>query len=201
MKPVEIRHRDLSRQKILDQARKIFTKQGLAGLSMRALAKALGCSAGAIYKHFTNKEEILQALRQESWALANTRNGIPPAGLTAQEMLLESARGYLRFAAEYPEHYQLMFHAEDLPYGTPDEIRSHPQFAPVIAMVEQGVRGGGIVLPAGYDPAMLAFQMWITVHGAAMLHMSIMKSYGGEFDIFFDELLVAMIGMLTSPPK
>lgn len=168
---------------------------------MRALAHALGVTPGAIYKHFANKEEILQALREESWALANAGDANLPAGLNARELLVESARQYLRFAASHPDHYQLMFNTPDMPYGTPEEIRSHPQFAPVIAMVEQGARAGGIALPPGYDAAMLAFQMWITVHGAAMLRLTIMKKYGKEFDAFFDELLVAMIDMLTLSAK
>jgi AcrR family transcriptional regulator len=185
--------RDLSRRKILDKARKLFLEKGLAGLTMRKLAKALNYTPGAIYKHFDNKEEILQAIREESWAISGAMDAEMPPGLGARDMLVESGRQYLRFAAAYPEHYQLMFNSPDLPYGTPEEIRKNPQFAPVIAMVEQGVRSGEIRLPAGFDAAMLAFQMWITVHGAAMLRLTVMKAYGKEFDKFFDDLLVAMI--------
>jgi AcrR family transcriptional regulator len=185
--------RDLSRQKILEKARKLFVAKGLAGLSMRKLARELQYTPGAIYKHFDNKEEILQAIREESWALSNAMDADMPPGLGARDMLVESGRQYLRFAAAYPEHYQLMFNSPDLPYGPPEDIRKNPQFAPVIAMVEQGVRSGEILLPEGFDPAMLAFQMWITVHGAAMLRLTVMKAYGKEFDRFFDDLLVAMI--------
>jgi AcrR family transcriptional regulator len=185
--------RDLSRQKILDKARKLFVEKGLAGLSMRKLARELHYTPGAIYKHFENKEEILQAIREESWVLSNAMDADMPPGLGARDMLVESGRQYLRFAAAYPEHYQLMFNSPDLPYGTPEDIRKDPHFAPVIAMVEQGVRSGEILLPEGFDPVMLAFQMWITVHGAAMLRLTVMKMYGKEFDRFFDDLLVAMI--------
>jgi AcrR family transcriptional regulator len=55
--------RDLTRRKILDKARKLFLAKGLAGLSMRKLAKELGYTPGALYKHFDSKEEILQAIR------------------------------------------------------------------------------------------------------------------------------------------
>jgi len=187
--------RDLSRQKILDKARKIFVEKGLAGLSMRKLAKELKYTPGAIYKHFGGKEEILQAIREESWAISNAMDADLPPGLSARDLLVESGRQYLRFAAAYPQHYQLMFNTPDLPYGPPEDIRQDPHFAPVIAMVERGVRSGEIGLPQGYDAAMLAFQMWITVHGAAMLRLTIMKAYGKEFDRFFDDLLVAMIDM------
>lgn len=185
--------RDLSRQKILEKARKLFVEKGLAGLSMRKLARALRYTPGAIYKHFDNKEEILQAIREESWALSSAMDAQMPPDLSARDLLVGSARQYLRFAAAYPDRYLLMFNTPDLPYGAPEDVRKDPHFAPVIAMVEQGVRSGDIALPPGFDATMLAFQMWITVHGAAMLRLTIMKAYGKEFDRFFDELLVAMI--------
>ncbi|MBN2085815.1 MAG: TetR/AcrR family transcriptional regulator [Anaerolineales bacterium] len=185
--------RDLSRQKILEKARKLFLAKGLAGLSMRKLAKELRYTPGAIYKHFDNKEEILQAIREESWAVSSAMDSEMPPGLSTRDLLVESARQYLRFAAAYPDHYQLMFNTPDLPYGAPEDVRKDPHFAPVIAMVERGVQSGEIQLPAGFDAAMLAFQMWITVHGAAMLRLTIMNAYGKEFDRFFDNLLVTMI--------
>jgi AcrR family transcriptional regulator len=189
--------RDLSRRKILAKARKLFVEKGLAGLSMRKLAKELRYTPGAIYKHFGSKEEILEAIREESWALSNAMNADLPTGLGARDLLVESGRRYLRFAAAYPDRYQLMFNTPDLPYGAPEDIRKDPHFAPVIAMVERGVQTGEIELPPGYDAAMLAFQMWITVHGAAMLRLTVMKAYGKEFDRLFDDLLAAMIGMVA----
>jgi hypothetical protein len=48
-------------------------------------------------------------------------------------------------------------------------------------------------LPEGCAAAMLATQMWIMVHGAAMLRMTVMKAYGREFDEYFDRLLTAMV--------
>jgi AcrR family transcriptional regulator len=189
--------RDLSRRKILDKARKIFAEKGLAGLSMRKLARELHYTPGAIYEHFSGKEEILQAIREESWALSDAMNADLPPGLDARDLLVESARRYLRFAVAYPEHSQLMFNTSDLPYGAPEDIRRDPHSAPVIAMVERCVQSGEIGLPAGHDAAMLAFQMWITVHDAAMLRLTVMKAYGKEFDRFFDDLLTAMIDMVA----
>jgi AcrR family transcriptional regulator len=185
--------RDLTRRKILDKARKLFLAKGLAGLSMRKLAKELGYTPGALYKHFDNKEEILQAIRADGWVLAAKMDEQLPAGLGTRDLLIESGRQYLQFAVAHPEHYLLMFNTPDLPYGTPADIRHNPQFAPVVELVEQGVQKGDIRLPEGYDAAMLATQMWITVHGAAMLRLTVMKAYGKAFDEYFDRLLVALV--------
>lgn len=52
----------LSRQDILDEAMAILSGYGLADLSMRRLATALGVRPGALYWHFENKQGLLAAL-------------------------------------------------------------------------------------------------------------------------------------------
>ncbi|MEE2960363.1 MAG: TetR/AcrR family transcriptional regulator [Myxococcota bacterium] len=50
------------REHILWMATQIIGEQGLEGLTMPALAKALNISAAALYKHFVSKNEILAIL-------------------------------------------------------------------------------------------------------------------------------------------
>ena len=52
----------LSRDKILDAALKVARTEGLAGLSQRKLAKELGVSAMAMYRHFRDKDALVHAL-------------------------------------------------------------------------------------------------------------------------------------------
>ena len=46
------------RQVIVDAARRVFEKSGLEGASIRAIAQMAGCTTGAIYPHFSSKEEL-----------------------------------------------------------------------------------------------------------------------------------------------
>jgi AcrR family transcriptional regulator len=81
----------LTREKILVAARALVDERGLGALSMRALGQALGTSAMALYFHFTNKEEVLDALaaalmeprlRPQSWtwpAIASPAGRAPGA--------------------------------------------------------------------------------------------------------------------------
>lgn len=46
------------RQVIVDAARRAFEKSGLEGASIRAIAQMAGCTTGAIYPHFSSKEEL-----------------------------------------------------------------------------------------------------------------------------------------------
>jgi len=47
-----------TRARILSAAERLFAEDGYAGVSMPAIAKASGITAGAIYKHFDSKEDL-----------------------------------------------------------------------------------------------------------------------------------------------
>jgi AcrR family transcriptional regulator len=47
-----------TRERILGAAERLFAEDGYAGVSMPAIAKASGITAGAIYKHFDSKEDL-----------------------------------------------------------------------------------------------------------------------------------------------
>jgi TetR/AcrR family tetracycline transcriptional repressor len=52
----------LSREEVVDGALNLLDKVGLDALTMRRLAQALGVQAGAIYWHFKNKQELVDAV-------------------------------------------------------------------------------------------------------------------------------------------
>ncbi|MEN2987678.1 TetR/AcrR family transcriptional regulator [Tistrella sp. BH-R2-4] len=58
--------RALKRQIIVDAARTVFAEAGLEGTSMRGIAAAAGCTTGAIYPYFRNKEELYAAVLSDS---------------------------------------------------------------------------------------------------------------------------------------
>jgi AcrR family transcriptional regulator len=51
-----------TRERILAAAEKLFAEDGFDRVSMPAIAKASGITAGAIYKHFESKEELFFAV-------------------------------------------------------------------------------------------------------------------------------------------
>ena len=61
-KPVES-----TRERILASAARLFAENGFEGSSMPAIAKASGITAGAIYKHFKSKGELLLEVVKRSF--------------------------------------------------------------------------------------------------------------------------------------
>src|SRR5262245_29540883 len=60
--PRRERVRALMRQDILDAARRLVQEEGIRGLTMRALGRAVGVTAPTLYDYFPSKEAVLDAL-------------------------------------------------------------------------------------------------------------------------------------------
>jgi AcrR family transcriptional regulator len=195
--PRERRH-EINRQKILETARKILVSEGLKGLSMRALAEQIDYSPSAIYKYFDDKEDILQAIREDGWqhSIALSLSKVP-ANLPPPERLLASGKAYLDFAATYPEYYQLMFNSPDLPERGISDISRDPRFAGLIQVLQEGIASGHFKLPKGYTPVSMAFQLWISCHGIAMLRMTRLRDTQAEFDALADQIMRVFINNFT----
>src|SRR5277367_4624911 len=56
-----------TRERILGSAARLFAEHGFEGSSMPAIAKASGITAGAIYKHFRSKGELLLEVVRRSF--------------------------------------------------------------------------------------------------------------------------------------
>lgn len=58
-------HLDARRRQILDGALRCFARHGFHASSMQDLLAEIGLSSGAVYRYFSGKEEIIQALAAE----------------------------------------------------------------------------------------------------------------------------------------
>src|SRR5580700_6564315 len=94
-------------------------RESVEDLSVRAVTARAGVSANALYLHFTDREELLAAVRERcfaelrSYVLEAESAGAPDADAEAQARAMCLA--YLRFARERPGHYRVLFH---VPRGT-----------------------------------------------------------------------------------
>ena len=86
-------------------ARALFDKEGLAGLSMRKIAEAVDVTPMAIYRHFADKDAILDALMLDGFAVWEAR----VRAITAREPMqwLEAlSEAFLDFALNEPRRYE-----------------------------------------------------------------------------------------------
>jgi AcrR family transcriptional regulator len=64
------RRRQQTRDTLLDAAAQVFSRRGFHGASLDEIAETAGFTRGAIYKHFTDKEDLLLAV----WDRFNDRS-------------------------------------------------------------------------------------------------------------------------------
>jgi len=103
-------HKGNLREKLLREAARLISRDGLRGVSMRKLGRRLGISRTAAYHHFANKDDLLAAVGQNGYrrllervqAAASTNS--PPL-----ERLRAALISYVRFALEETEYFRLMF--------------------------------------------------------------------------------------------
>lgn len=61
-RPVRVPGEKSTKEKIFDAAVDLFAEKGYDRTSIRDIARAVGITEGAVYKHFSSKEEILESI-------------------------------------------------------------------------------------------------------------------------------------------
>ena len=98
------------RQAIIDQSWKIIEEEGWQSLSIRKIADGINYSVPVIYKHFENKEAIVEYFSKEGFLkLADTLRYSKEKATSDSEQLLQIALAYWKFASENTQHYRIMF--------------------------------------------------------------------------------------------
>ncbi|WP_422343455.1 TetR/AcrR family transcriptional regulator [Parasphingorhabdus sp.] len=103
-------HGDL-RSTILSEARNILETQGEAAMTMRMIAERIGVTAMAAYKHFANKDAILQALAVEGFNRLTqvTSTARKKDELSPDEQLTAIGVAYIMHGISHPKLYRVMF--------------------------------------------------------------------------------------------
>jgi len=70
MPKVSQEHLERRRQQILDASARCFARQGFHATSMQDIFAAAGLSAGAVYRYFPTKAELIRAIAAEALATA-----------------------------------------------------------------------------------------------------------------------------------
>lgn len=105
----DYQHGDL-KNALIDEAVKAMTKTKDASFTLRDLAKKIGVSHTAVYRHFPNRLAVLAAVAEDGFTrLAKTLHEANAKGRSAHDYLVMQARHYLKFAIDYPTHYRAMF--------------------------------------------------------------------------------------------
>jgi AcrR family transcriptional regulator len=94
--------------RIFAAARELFDKDGAEGVSMRRIAEKVGITPMAIYKHYPDKDALLNALMLDGFAAWEAK--VAAIGTKAPLAWLEAMGGaFLDFALNEPRRYEAAF--------------------------------------------------------------------------------------------
>lgn len=156
-------HGDLYRA-LLDEAVALIKERGPTGWSLRELARQVGVSHAAPAHHFGDKTGVLTALASEGFEMLADRNR---EVREETDSFLEQGVAYVRFAIDYPAHFEVMFrpdlhHRDDPRLNAARQTARDQLYAPARAT-------------AGADAAdtwSAGVAAWALVHGLATLWLN-----------------------------
>jgi AcrR family transcriptional regulator len=157
--------------RILSAARRLLDKEGAEAMTMRKVAEAVGITAMAIYRHFPDREGLLNAIADQGFQeLAEQLKGMRFAG-GMEQRLTKMGEIYLDHALSNPRLFELMF-------LTPREgARQYPRdfkagLSPtanlMVDTLKEGMENG--TFREG-DAREIAFEMGALSHGLIMLYL------------------------------
>ncbi|MGJ3264041.1 MAG: TetR/AcrR family transcriptional regulator [Salinarimonas sp.] len=162
------------------EALAIVEEEGFEKLSLREVARRLGVSHQAPYKHFPSRDHIVAEMVARAFAgFAAHLDARGPAG-SPREDLGAMGRAYLGYALAHPLNYRLMF-------GTPlPEAGDHPEMMRLarhaFSLLEQALArvhaAEGRTVPADLVEKDALF-VWSVMHGlVGILRSSVAPSLG-----------------------
>jgi AcrR family transcriptional regulator len=178
----------LTREAIVEAARRQVMEVGAHAVSLRRVAADLGVTAPALYAHVTGKREMLRLVAEdgvrrllERFAAVDETDPV--------ERIRQLSRAYVTHAVEEPELFRVMFlFPPDLTIGgsTGAELPLATQaFQVALHPIGQAIADGTF---ADADPLLASLTLWTATHGLADVLL-----LGFDFDDATRELLTTNV--------
>lgn len=182
-------HRAATRTRILDEATAIVSMAGFEGLSMRALAKRVDLTAGALYRYFDSQDALIATLTSDvidqiQRAVTDATSDLPEDRPLLR--ILVACEAYRQLSLDQPNRFGLVSMMLAAPRVIlPDPARSEPlvrqmfgALEPLLQAFEAANRSGALRPGVAFDRALITFA---TLQG--MLNRRKQASHvGGMFD-------------------
>ncbi len=190
------------RTEILFAAQQVLeTSRSIDAVTLRAVAKVLGWSYATTYRYFASKEELLTALRTNTfrWMQSELEAALTNAKSGAQH-LEQLTKAYITAGLQRPDLYQLMFfdiHTVEQASNTElDTAKRNCLDVCTRAMSRAQEQGE---LSDDVDPLTAAHVFWVSSHGIVSLHIAGQLVMGRELDEITHTMLNLILSGLSAP--
>lgn len=142
---------------------------GIAAVTMRGVAEVVGVTPMAIYKHFANREDLLQAatlLEYERIAEYFER-----ANALKTNRGLHGMLGYFEYALDHPHLFKYVFsspRSDAYVYPDPNTEKS-PTFKILLVQIQAAMNAGKL---QSDDALEVSLNVWAFAHGMVSLYLA-----------------------------
>ncbi|MEV4234012.1 TetR/AcrR family transcriptional regulator [Nocardia sp. NPDC050408] len=178
------------RAEILDATKKLLADAGhVDAVSIREIAKIVGVTAPSIYRHFADKDQLIESVVAQVFEdLDAVMLAASDPNESPMERLRQQGQAYVRFAREHPEQYRLAMTPGETA-GAVDQVLTSSAFAHLAATVTECMNLG-VVTPG--DPVPVVLELWSSAHGIASLLIAKPYLPWGDVEAFTDRVLRAI---------
>jgi AcrR family transcriptional regulator len=155
-------HGDL-RAALIAEGLRLLAARDAEDLSLREVARGVGVSATAVYRHFPDKAALMAALAAQGLdMLSQVQHAAYDAAGGGVAGFNATGAAYVRFALLHTALFRLIF--ANPPTGKIVELADSPDNA-MRFLMENAAK----LAPPGMEPRIFALQSWSVAHGLAML--------------------------------
>ena len=189
---------DRLREALIEAAIELLADlQDVEALSVRAVTARVGVTPTALYLHFADKDELLEAVKARCfqelrrYTLAAEQQAAPDPRTQLEQHIL----AYIQFATDLPGYYRVLFHTRR---GRQPKTASLPSNLGALEWSHTGtlafgdlVRGVERCLSPERDPFPVALMIWAAEHGYVSLRESLRQFPFPDPPTYVNQLLDA----------
>lgn len=170
-----------------ENAYELYKQSGFDAVSMRGIARQMGCSPMMAYRYFENKEEVFATLRAMLFDRLADKLEAVTARDSALAYLEALGMAYAEFAHDEPFAYRLLYMTHIGQTGChADTERAQKRTRKVLFVATKAVVAAGEIQE---DPTILAHTFWASIHGLVSLDIAGQLTQGVEFGQLLPALL------------
>ena len=165
-------HHGNLREALVETALALIAERGLAGLAFAEIARAVGVSPAAPYRHFRDRNALMAEIARRGFASLEQRlaDALARAGRDPVSGVLGCGRAMLAYARREPASYAAMF---ETGFPDPREPAVREAAMAAFAVLRRAADGAVADAPAPRPPAsMVALHVIALAHGVASLFVT-----------------------------
>lgn len=195
------RHRR-TRREILDAAAALSATAGIDGWTMRQLADEVDYTPGALYRYFDSKAALLAALTDEAMRELHVRLSQAATDGSPVDRIAALFGEYLAYAHDEPSRFALLFvHLPSRRVALGQSPSADSPYRVLLDAVEHAVAVGSLAVTDDFGPEQIAYTVWATAHGMAVLESTHLRGFDADFDAVHREAIDRLLTALAHSPR